>query len=228
MTSRQIRFIIPAAGHAVRFGGIPKELLPISSVHCGLTYAIQLAQKLGRRSPVVISNPEKEAAHRAAIQLAGVDAELLVNPLDKCEMWDSVRLGLDTNVAGGLIMPDTIPQIEYEIDTTAPITFGCFQTHTPWNFSCLDIHQSNHPKILTKPQITRPMLAWGLVFWQEGVGSLLDTHSHFDKAFESIMQTEGYGWFLLKRYVDLGSFELYRDFISSPHARELRRIENDD
>lgn len=57
MSSTPRRIIIPAAGAAVRFGGVPKEMLPISEEETLLGRAVRLARTLGK--PMIISSRKK-------------------------------------------------------------------------------------------------------------------------------------------------------------------------
>ncbi len=209
------RFVIPAAGSAVRFGGVYKELLPISATDCGLTHAVKLAIRLGGCEPVIVTTDRKKGLHQSVIASHGLSAEFRVKECpEEGDMWGSVLSGIDDSVNGGLIMPDTVPIVDYAIDVRAAITFGCFLTNTPWRFSVLDVKDSKNPVILTKQNIASPMLAWGIVLWNRMASARLKSlPCHFDRAFETIMQESGFGWFMLGGYADLGTFQQYRNFL---------------
>lgn len=222
-----IRFVIPAAGAAIRFGGVHKELLPISKSDCGLSHAVKLAHKLGGCPPVIVTTAAKYDSHAKVVQLSGREAKLVVkeNPEDG-DMWGSVLCGIDSAMNGGLIMPDTVPVIEYSLGDIGPLTFGCFATSTPWRFSCLDVRNGRRPVILTKPQVTAPMLAWGIVVWNTSVANKLRLfRGHYDRAFESIMETHNFGMFLMKEYSDIGTFEDYKRFMQRAVPYEPNREE---
>lgn len=212
--SNEIRFVIPAAGKATRFNGIPKELLPIGPNNCGLTNAVRLANQIGHCSPVVVTNREKSDIHRRILVEHNLDASIVVEHDHDCDMWGSVLQGIDPLRQGGVIMPDTIPVIDPSLHVAAPLVFGCFVANEPYRFSCLDL-SGQVPTILTKPRIAHPMLAWGVVAWDEITANLFLTarDRHFDRAFESVMRTRGFGIVMLQSYSDVGAFDHYKNYL---------------
>lgn len=214
-----IRFIIPAAGSASRFNGTLKELLPISELDCGLTYAVRLAHRIGHCEPLVITTKDKFTNHYKAVSSLGLQCEFAEkDDPEKGDMWGSVLFGLDWDdeeTAGGIILPDAVAELGSGVEMSKGITFGCFLTNESRRFSCLDLLDTSRPAIRTK-QFGMQSLAWGMVSWdQESVTLLKQTTSHYDRAFEVVMQERGFGLFLLKSYHDLGSFEHYRDYLNA-------------
>lgn len=211
-----IQFVIPAAGTAVRFGGCPKELLPVSDSDCGLTRAVRLAHRLGYCDPVVVTNQVKETLHRATLAAAGLDAKFIVKLCpEEGDMWGSVLLGIDETANGGLLLPDSLVELTQPTKQSGAISFGCFATTTPWRFSCLEFTGDFGPKILTKPQHLGCGLAWGMVTWNADAAKQLKSHPvNFDQAFESVARNSGFGIFMLHSYRDLGSFEHYTEYLN--------------
>ena len=215
-TQMRRRIIIPAAGDAVRFGGCPKELLPISETDCALTRAVRLAQSLGGVA-VVISNPHKARFHEAALKRAGLDGEIVVREkYQHKDLWGSIERGLELDRAGGLILADTVAAIGVDAVTLVPqnrqLVFGCFQTREPGRFSIL-----LPDRIATKEAAAPGNCAWGMVFWDAAVTNFLLglELDHYDRAFEAAMGRFQWGMFPLEYYYDLGTFAAYRDFLSA-------------
>jgi len=207
------RVIIPAAGEAVRFGGVPKEMLPISEEETLLGRAVRMARRIG--DPVIITNRKKEHLHR---RLAP-DVEMIVKEDPKhLDLWGSILLGLKHGVPGGLILPDTVTDFDPStIPADMPIGFGTFQTYTPERFSCL-----TQGRIATKEYgAAVPALAWGVVVWSGLVSEafLGGAFKTYDPVFQMVMRTMGYGTFPLHYYHDLGTFVAYREFLLSQRIK---------
>ena len=212
---REIHFVIPAAGQAVRFGGMLKELLPISEIDCGLTNAVRLAYKLGGTMPTIVTTTEKLAAHQAAVSSRGLQARFIVDSVRKGDMWGAVLLGMSSDRPGGLLLPDSVPELTDEALPDAAIVLGCFHTKDASQFSCVDLRNAARPRIDTKPDTSEQRLAWGLVAWSAEAAADFASFTHFDRAFEAAMTRYGYGITLLNGYADLGSFARYTDFIAA-------------
>lgn len=214
------RIIIPAAGDAVRFGGLPKELLPISEADCSLTHAVRLGQTFG--DVLIVSNPDKEHWHRVALKRAELDCEIAVRKDHrKKDLWGSIEFGLAAGGetrAGGLILADTVtvPAKDCETPKVKPdLAFGCFKTWEPERFSVL-----LPDRIATKAPrgvMERPALAWGMVMWSAAAADFLLglEVSHYDRAFEAAMQRFHWHMFDLTSYHDLGTFQAYKNFLAT-------------
>jgi len=219
------RIIIPAAGKAVRFNGLPKELLPTDLHECGLTRAVRIAKEIDSEV-VIITNRDKHVLHERILR----EKELLdgcvfkeQNTLD--EMWGAIRLGLAMDCAGGLIMPDTVTSIAAGLSYTRPesIQFGVFDTDTPERYSILT--NSNPFTILTKQKVPGSRgacKAWGMVLWPEQVTNffLANSFDHYDRAFEAAARQFGHGVFPLSYYFDLGSFPSYLAYLAMTHLSQ--------
>jgi len=199
-----IRVIIAAAGHAVRFGGIPKELLPLGVADTPLQRAVALGRRLGE--VVVITNPEKASLHRRVLE--GVE---LKRQGPRPELWGAIRTGLQRGRPGALIMADTVTDFR-RFEMTHPLMFGTFTTRESHRFSVLGARA-----IATKKRLVGPRQAWGVVSWSAEVSDFFMTLevSHYDRAFEAAIRRFGYGTFALKHYADLGTFEAYRQYLAA-------------
>ncbi|HEY4263368.1 MAG TPA: hypothetical protein VGM98_24610 [Schlesneria sp.] len=174
----------------------------------------------------MISNPEKYAAHAAAIERAEVRAEIIVKIDGPAgEMWSAIRLGLDAMSSGGLLMPDTVIAVAHEaVQARASITFGCFMTATPYRFSGMDIGALDPPRIQTKSMELKHGLAWGCVLWDKKAsrGLIESGQTHFDRALEEQMKRLGFGMFMLDGYADLGTFDQYASYLSHSQIKPNR------
>lgn len=221
------RIIIPAAGDAVRFGGLPKELLPISETDCSLTRSVKLAHSLGGCA-VVITNPIKEAFHRAAIARAGAqDVDFKVrNDWKHKDLWGSIERGLERGAPGGLILADTVPLLDYKVPNLLmqhekyELVFGEFWTDFPERFSVVLAD-----RIATKEKNPGRNLAWGMVFWSAAVTTYLleQRFDHYDRAFEAVMKNVRVGRFILDGYYDLGTFSAYKEFLKLQEPPIMQR-----
>lgn len=209
----ELQFVIPAAGQAMRFNAIPKELLPISEKDCLLTHAVRLATKLGNCIPVVVSTHEKKTWHYNAIVSTGLEAKFVIKNLPlEGDMWGSVRIGMSADRPGGLLLPDTVVDCD-SAACQADINFGCFTTETPERFSCLQSLPSGL-SIVTKSASRSPMSAWGIVTWSKRAAQMLvEEGGHYDAAFEKIANVLGHSVFRLNSFSDLGTFAEYRSFL---------------
>ena len=216
--------ILPAAGDSVRFGGLPKELLPMTGEHCLLTYNVFMALALGG-TPVIITNPHKEYWHRKALERAEIDEAWVEFRVRKDyrhkDMWGSFERGLDPGVAGGLLLPDTMIPFDDPAKLPHPgrvlmrgdycqLAFGLFETATPERFSIVTPHG-----ICTKQKEAPGNLAWGMILWEaEATDFLLAQEvDHYDRALERAMLALPWDTFRLPAFYDLGTFPDYYGFL---------------
>jgi hypothetical protein len=200
--------VVPAAGVAVRFGGVPKELLPIDVHTTSLQHAVSLGRRLG--DVVVITNREKRGLHRRL--LAGVE---LRQQGGVPELWGALRAGLRAGRGGALIMADTVTDFGPLPERRPPLMFGVFETHEAHRFSVL-----KDGRIATKQPLPGRHLAWGMVVWSAEVTELFRSLEpmHYDRAFERAMERFEWATFPLRYYFDLGTFDAYRSFLNAPPA----------
>lgn len=202
--------IIPAAGKATRFGGVLKELLPISKTETALMRAVKNAVASMKATDIcIITNKEKVSEHMAALTSLPVTYKEQVYNTD---LWGAILSGLSA-VDGGLIMPDTITDIPI-MTTSAPLSFGLFTTHEPERFSIL-----HNNTIITKQKIVdnnTVYKAWGVVLWNADVAAYWIKHGnylHYDDAFRDAMIHFGFTVFDLPYYYDIGTFDAYTQYI---------------
>lgn len=196
--------IIPAAGIASRFGGVRKELLPLSDApgDCALRRQVWRGLAVGRVR--VVTSTANAPAHAAA--LADMPVDLRVRSTGADDMWRTVLAGIDG--AGGLLLADTVWSGALPSAAVAPIVFGVFETDEPERYSVI-----RDGRIVTK-QHGPPALAWGCVLWQAETAAWWQETAFpsYDEAFEAAMDA-GWATFPIRDYHDLGSFNAYRRWL---------------
>lgn len=198
-----MRVIIPAAGAASRFGGVRKELLPLSDAPGDTPLARAVARGLNLGAVTVVTSVANVAAHARA--LADLPVDLRVRSRGDDDLWQSILFGLGDG-DGGIILADTVWEGYVPRQIDAPIVFGVFSTDEPERFSVI-----RAGRIYTKVAHPRRQQAWGCVLWRAEAAALWRRASFatYDAAFEAAMGL-GYSTFPIQAYNDLGTFAAYR------------------
>lgn len=203
--------IIPAGGKAVRFGGIYKELLPISENECGLSRCIRSMRRGGAGKIVVATN---------WIRYEHINLDVTVLEGEYLGMWEVIEhmesLGNYYNVNRYLFaMPDTVYPLDIfeRMPKDEPVCIGTFETAEPQRFGV--IHDG---RIVDKQKLEPGMYkAWGVWSWSGDVMPVLVDALRAKKdhtaAFNLILDAFGYHETEMKYYYDFASFEHYRDFL---------------
>jgi len=149
--------IIPSGGHAVRFGGIPKELLPLPDGYTLLDHAIERVSFCDK--VIVVSNDEKIALHRAIV---GDRAEVI--PQYGHEMYGAWLTACEHVHADRyyMTMPDTYMEDNvFDKLHLSHFSVGLFETNEPERFG---VFLSS--SVIDKPtNAPIPSLAWGVLQW---------------------------------------------------------------
>lgn len=209
--------IIPAGGSAVRFGGTLKELLPITAKGTPFLHALYNARyRYYADTIIVISNPKKiqEHSHYLAEHCEFAQDVQLRLTVDPTNVWKAIQAVLPDE-ASGICLADTITDA-VTVQHTKDINFGIFKTHEPERFSIFDTN-----RIITKPQnYPAPAYAWGTVAWSQEVSMYLKSQmfTHYDEAFNAVIQNFSYGVHILPYYYDIGTFEAYRAFFQERYG----------
>ncbi len=206
--------IIPAAGKAVRFGGILKELLPITDTETSLRRTVENAL-IGMDADEVriITSIDKIHDHIRHINelypLANISYRMQTIGLD---LWGAILTGISNNKPGGLLLADTVTYIQPDMEITAPLVFGTFETRQPERFSVLYDNT-----IITKKHLedNQSYKAWGCIMWDAQVAQFLSQLDvdHYDDAFRDAIALFGYATFDLPYYYDLGNFKAYKEYL---------------
>jgi hypothetical protein len=198
--------IIPAAGRAVRFGGLMKELLPIGG---GLSLLSHTCDLLERHCDevIVITRPEKIAAHagelstraRYAVQGQGSD------------IWAAILTGLQTPADRYYFaMPDTYLEMP-DVLPESNFVMGTFETCLPERFGVL----VGNRVINKQAGLPIPALAWGFLSWSQEVRDywLSEEISEYTQAINRAISAFGCTTFALGCYYDMAAFEDYAAFL---------------
>lgn len=217
------KIIIPAAGKAERFNGILKEFAPIDNEGTtALQNTIRTAvHKLKATHITVVTNAQKQYTHMDYIKAVILPEFPQISFYLKLyegsrDLLDSIATGFTTaphNTEGGLLLPDTIVDMDVVDKIPAGITFGTFRTTEPHRFSVIADNT-----IYTKSNmVTGEYKAWGVVLWTPLVGQDMalnhGTYTHYDEMFRNMMWKYGYGTFPIHSYYDIGSIEHYMRYI---------------
>ena len=154
--------IIPAAGKAIRFGGVLKELLPLPN---GSSF---LRECYNRLKPyctdvLVITTDDKIQRHAAEL---GRDVIYIVQRYDN-DIWGAIKTALDIPAGNYLFsMPDTyLDRYTFSNYRDSDFGMGLFDTNYPERFGCL-----MGGEIVNKMSgLPTPAKAWGVLAWSRAV-----------------------------------------------------------
>lgn len=154
--------IIPAAGKAIRFGRIPKELLPLPDGRALIDHAIDRLAFCDR--VVVVTDSRKAPFHNAIVGgrvtlVYQQGSEMLGAWLTACGLYRADRYYMT--------MPDTYIKQDAFADCQHDEDFalGVFETYEPERFGVIDggLVQDKHKAAAT------PATAWGALVWSDDV-----------------------------------------------------------
>jgi len=186
--------IITSGGKAVRFGGIPKELLPLPN-GLSLLYETYLRLKSYCDDILVITSEEK-----MAIQSGHLGPGLYYH-IDRGEgMWAAMETAFVFNADEYLFsMPDTYMNRDaFKGYDGFSFALGCHFTFEPERFGCFkDGIVVNKDK-----SIPTPATGWGVLAWTKEVVELWRafTPADYTSAINMAMEKFGYKTWMLDFY----------------------------
>ncbi len=215
--------IVLSAGHAARFNGVLKELLPIDDNRVVLDTSIDAARVWKADRIVIVSNPDKVAQHVKHFQQDKYsDLNIVFKNNSAGEMWDSLCKGLEESTELNLmLMADTVFNY-HTLHTTpnAPLSFGTFPTTAPGNYSVfVDGKIVTKDKNLNLAEVT--FKAWGCVIFNHAVAGHWKYHqfTHYDEAFNSGIQNYcNVEYFSIAPYYDIGILSRYVKYLSKEYV----------
>ena len=206
--------ILPAAGKADRWGGYPKELLPLSNEHTFLSRAVDLLRSCGCDHVLVITNPAK--IHLHAYHLKNWKNVFFAIQKGE-EMWGAMATAIDTPADEYcFMMPDTyVSARPFPVSLGGEFGLGVFRTEEPERFGVL---RDGH--IVNKQPSQESGLAWGVLAWSKLVAAHWRSNAYADytEAINDAIGTFGYSLWELDYYFDIGSMEHYAEFLLNQHA----------
>lgn len=199
--------IIPAAGQALRFGGVIKELLPLPDGRTLLEHAVDRLCHCDRI--VVVSNASKVDKHiPKLLGKAGVVIQ------QGNEMWGAIQTAMVTYDADQyyLTMPDTwMMRRAFEGVPEVDFGYGYFITERPERFGCL---MGN--RFEDKPQFAyTPAVAWGVLTWSKHAKRMWLTKrpSDYTEAINFAIEQYNHTHWSIGPYFDCASIEDYEKLL---------------
>lgn len=201
--------ILPAGGQASRFGGLYKELLPVSNGENALQGAYRRLLPCDRI--VVITTPEKIGLHATHLPHAHFILSRDAN------LWHALQPALAMPADEYYFtMPDTVWQGAWPKEPYNGLSLGLFETYEPERFGVL--HGNKIHDKATWPQTDTFKLAWGAVSWNREVRDLWLKEAHklpdFTAALNLAMKVIGYACFQLSDYHDFANLDYYTKYLT--------------
>jgi len=209
--------ILPAAGKAERWGGYPKELLPISQGDTLLSRSLRSLQLCGCDNVLVVTNPSKSQLHAYHLRQCG---SVLFAIQQGEELWGAISTAIQIPADEYyLVMPDTyVPMKPLPPILGESFTLGLFETTEPERFGAI-----REDRIVDKLPGEIPCLAWGTLAWKRAVADYWQTmgYSGHTEAINDAMSVFGYGTWSLEYYYDIGSMDRYRELLLTKISQDL-------
>lgn len=192
--------IIPAAGKAVRFGGIQKELLPISQNETLLSRTVRILKRYADEV-VIITRPDKR--HQE------IEGSTYMNQIGNNDIWSAIETGLQIEADKYYFaMPDTFIPVDAFTESER-FGLGLFITNKPERFGVF-----RNGKIVNK-QPGPTAFAWGVLSWTKRIRDywLSEEIADYTDAINKAIMKFGYDTWPLEFYNDVSCFEDYKAFL---------------
>lgn len=205
--------IIPAAGNASRFGGVAKELLPISDSETLLSRTLDFLEDIPTDENIIVSNTDKGALHW---RCASGRAQIILQNDFSCDLWGAIKATIPYSAdMNYLAMPDTYtPAMSYyESLPEHDIVIGLFETTQPERYGVFTDGVIYDKDAQFKGSIR---LAWGFIGWSRAVVSFwqkAEIASH-TQAFNMALSAFGYKSFRMPFYFDISCMQDYKGLLS--------------
>lgn len=200
--------IIPAAGVAKRWGGIPKELLPVDEI----TLLDRTIMSMYNADVILlITNEDKAAIH---IQHLKNQPIYYAIQQGKNDIWSAIVESLPLSAKMTMFaMPDTYFNIDiFQKMPDADFNIGYFETIESERFGII-----RNNAIINKQKMAGIQRAWGVLSWSNKVVDLwkhnIGKIENYTDAINMAMLEFGYSIIPLDYYEDIGSWEFYKQLI---------------
>jgi len=204
--------IVPAAGKATRWGGMLKEVLPLSEHESLISRVVRTMSIGGANTCLVITTPEKIRSHSEALKRHDVIYRFQSEDID---LWGAIKESFTFMAKWNLFaMPDTFfPTSVFDAEMfKRDFNLCAFDTNKPNRFGVVEGNQIND-----KPDIIGWYPAWGVLtwsrsiidFWVENI-NMIQNHT---QAFNMAMQEFGFHLTKMPFYYDMATFTDYEEFI---------------
>jgi len=207
--------ILPAAGKSTRWGGYPKELLPISNGQTFIARAIDSLQLSNCDVIAIVTSQAKISMHAHHIE----GSRNIVFAIQQGEeLWGAITTAVEFPADEYyFMMPDTFLPLEpFPTSLSKSFGLGLFATEEPGRFGVL-----RDGIIVDKQPSSQPGRAWGTLAWTRSVVEYWKKESyrsHTD-AFNDAMRVFGYDEWHLDYYYDIGNMTHYAEFLLSEFDR---------
>ena len=197
--------IIPAAGKAVRFGGVLKELLPLPSGVSFLGEAVLRLKAARCNDIVIITSEEKIQQHADRVG----DFVFYAIQNDNRDIYGAIATAIHFEANEYLFtMPDTYMNRDAFKDYDGfRFALGCHFTFEPERFGCF----KNGVVVNKDKSIPTPATGWGVLAWTKEVVELWRafTPADYTSAINMAMEKFGYKTWMLDFYHDNASIDDY-------------------
>ena len=197
--------IVPAAGKAVRFGGVLKECLPLKRGSL-----LELAvDRLPVDRVILVTNTSKVQTHA---QVLGNKVLYMVQG-DEPELWGAIKSALSIDADYYYFtMPDTfMPFHAFNLVPEVDFSIGLFETDMPERFGVLV-----DGRVVDKNRdIPVPAQAWGGLVWSRAVKNLWlrSNVTDYTHAINLAIQAFGFETWRISFYHDFASIEDYQNYL---------------
>jgi len=202
--------ILPAAGNAARFGGLYKELLPVSNGENALQAAYRRVC-VQCDNVVIITTPEKITLHAHACPRAS----FVIKPDDN--LFGALLMTMQQYPADEyyFTMPDTVWEGTWPKEIYNQLDLGMFQTYEPSRFGVL--HGNQISDKAQWPHTNTSHLAWGALAWTREVKEYWLTERRnlpdLTTALNAAMKRFGYSCFQISDYHDFANLSYYTRYL---------------
>lgn len=202
----------------MRWGGYPKELLPISNGQTLITRAIDSLKLSNCDVIAVVTSQAKIGMHAQHI---GESKNIVFAVQRGEELWGAIKTVLEFPADEYyFMMPDTfVPPAPFPRSMTRDFGLGLFATEEPERFGML-----RDGMIVDKQPSSQQGHAWGTLVWTRAVVEYWKSksyRSHTD-AFNGALKVFGYDEWLLDYYYDIANMSHYAKFLMSAFDKSQR------
>lgn len=197
--------IVPAGGGAMRFGGIYKELLPISNGKTALENCVDSLSFCDK--VLVLTTPEKICAHASTLWR---NAQVIFSISDNT-LLSSIALSFPFRAERTyFVMPDTYFQ-PVSFKGTHDFELLIFKTENSRRFGVLV-----NDTIIDKKYMPGTFNAWGALSWSDKVVDLWKDKTYFDftDAINDAIKTFGYVTSDMEYYYDFATMDDYIQWLT--------------
>jgi GTP:adenosylcobinamide-phosphate guanylyltransferase len=204
--------VIPAAGKAMRFGGIPKELLPVADGATLIKRTLTAMFNGGCDTCLVVTNRDKMITHASHLEGWNV---YFAEQKGKRDIWSAMVESFPICGKENLFaMPDTYIPADVFIDfMDGDFTLGVFETWMPERFGVI-----TETGVVNKQKLPAGIYsAWGVLGWSNKVVKFwvdhiehIETYTH---AINMAMSKFGYKLKPMDFYYDLAGWSDYQEFV---------------